>query len=101
VNSQVIKPVTVSLGGAAYNTGEIIDYIKNTIPGTVFVDGYSLAEKAGSVKAVNVVLIGAASATGLTPVARDLMEKAIYENVPKKFLDLNMEAFKIGYESIK
>lgn len=98
VNLQVIKPVTVSLGGASYNTDEITEYIKSTAPGVVFVDGYSLAENAGSIKAVNVVLLGAAVASGFLPFSKEEVESVIAQNIPKKFLDINLKAFKTGYE---
>jgi indolepyruvate ferredoxin oxidoreductase, beta subunit len=101
VNSQVIKPVTVSLGGASYNTDEIYEHIKALVPDTVFVDGYSLAKAAGSIKAVNVVLLGAAVATGFLPFNKEQVIDIILKNVPKKFLDINLKAFNLGYEYVK
>jgi indolepyruvate ferredoxin oxidoreductase, beta subunit len=100
VNTQVIKPVTVSLGGALYNTDEISEYIKAMVPDAVFVDGYTLAENAGSIKAVNVVLLGASVATGYLPFSKEKVMEIITKNVPKKFLDINLEAFNTGYEFI-
>ena len=97
VNLQAVKPVSASLGGGNYDIGEISTYISNAVPGAVFVDGYRLAGEAGSVKAVNVVLLGAAAASGFLPFSRELMEKVIADNVPGKFRELNIKAFNAGY----
>ncbi len=99
VNTQVIKPVSASLGNSHYDSDEIIKYIKDNSQEVYFVDGYSLAEKAGNVKAVNVVLLGAATAVGKMPFTREIMLNTIIENVPQKFRELNQKAFEMGYEA--
>ncbi len=99
VNTQVIKPVSASLGNSHYDSDEIIKFIKDNSEDVYFVDGYSLAEKAGNVKAVNVVLLGAATAVGKMPFTSEIMLNAIVENVPQKFRELNQKAFQMGYEA--
>jgi len=101
VNTQVIKPVTASFKGTSYDVEAIRNYIILTVPQAIFVDGYALAEKAGSVKAVNVVLLGVALSLGILPFTKDTVEKVIEAIVPKKFLDLNKKAFNIGFEYSK
>lgn len=100
VNTQIIKPVTASLGNSVYNSEEIMLFIKKVVPNPLFIDGYSIAEKAGSVKAVNVVLLGAACAAGMLPFTKDHIENAIKENVPERFLELNLKAFNEGFGAI-
>ncbi len=97
VNKQVIKPVTVSLGNSNYDTDGITEFIKKNCKCPVFIDGYSLAEQAGSVKAVNIVLLGAAAGLGFLPFDRSVLEKVIASNVPQKYVELNMKAFELGY----
>lgn len=99
VNTQVIKPVSASLGNSHYDNDEIIQYIKDNSKEVFFIDGYSLAAKAGSVKAVNVVLLGAATAVGKMPFTKEIILDAIIENVPQKFRELNQKAFETGYEA--
>ena len=67
VNMQKIEPVTVTLGGMEYDA----EAMKQSLSGALFVDGYGLAEQAGSVKAVNVVLLGAALGAGVAAVFRN------------------------------
>jgi indolepyruvate ferredoxin oxidoreductase beta subunit len=75
INTQVIKPVTASLGSNSYDIEGITSYIKTSVPDSVFINGYELAGEAGSVKAVNVVLLGAAVATGILPFEREIVER--------------------------
>ncbi|HEY5584931.1 MAG TPA: indolepyruvate oxidoreductase subunit beta [Ruminiclostridium sp.] len=100
INTQIIKPVTASLGTSQYDVEEIIKYIKNNAKEVYFIDGYSIAKEAGTVKAVNVVLLGAATAVGKMPFSREVMLQSIVENVPQKFRELNEKAFEMGYEYI-
>ena len=59
------------------------------------IDALSLAEQAGSVKAVNVVLIGAmAKSLGSE---KEIWLKTIEKTVPPKFVEMNKRAFELGY----
>lgn len=100
VNTQIIKPVSASLGTSRYDIQEIKDYIDKNSAQLHYIDGYSLANKAGIVKAVNVVLLGAAAAAGQMPFSREIIEHAIIENVPRKYSELNQNAFRLGYDFI-
>jgi indolepyruvate ferredoxin oxidoreductase beta subunit len=100
INTQVIKPVSASLGTSQYDVEEITKYITDNAKEVYFIDGYKLAKEAGTVKAVNVVLLGAATAVGKMPFSREIMLEAIVENVPQKFRELNQKAFEMGYEYI-
>lgn len=98
VNTHTIQPVTASLGAGAYNVDEITAHIKAKASGSIFVNGYNLANEAGSVKAVNVVLLGIALAEKALPLDKSIVEKVIVENVPKRFIDLNIKALNTGYD---
>ncbi len=100
VNTQTIKPVSASLGTSQYDVDKITHYINTNAEKLFYVDGYSIAQEAGSVKAVNVVLLGAAAAVGQLPFNKAVIEKAIMENVPQKFRELNQKAFELGYKNI-
>lgn len=97
-NSQKIDPMPVVIGNAQYPEG-VLDAIRATGADLVEADALSLAVEAGSPKAVNVVLIGVMAARMDLPYA--VWEKAIRETVPEKFLEMNLKAFKLGFESAK
>lgn len=59
----------------------------------IMVDGYTIAEQSGSYKAVNTVMIGAAIKHGLLDFDAEFMKEVIKNNIPQKYLDLNIKAF--------
>ncbi len=101
VNTREIKPVTASLQAVSYAVEPIYEFIRSSSSNAIFLDGYALAEEAGSVKALNIVLLGAAAGAGFLPFDKDQLEKAIEENVSRKFLELNRKAFNIGFSYVK
>lgn len=95
VNSQTIDPMPVITGAAQYPQG-LIQKIREQGVTITDVDALSLAEEAGSSKAVNVVLIGVlAKRMHLTYEA---WVKTIRETVPPKFIEMNLKAFDLGYQ---
>jgi indolepyruvate ferredoxin oxidoreductase beta subunit len=66
-------------------------------PDAVFVDGLGLAKDAGSVRSINVVLLGALSCH--LDFSHDEWRRAIETRVPKKTIDVNLTAFELGRRS--
>lgn len=97
-NTQQIDPMPVITGMAEY-PGDIVKKISEKGINIIPVDAHSLAIEAGSVKAVNVVLMGAMAAK--LSLSKEAWLKAVEENVPPKFLELNKKAFMLGYSSCK
>lgn len=97
VNTRAIKPVTSSLDSVSYDTGPIFDYIKKSSRESMLVDGYELSMNAGSVKTLNIVLLGIAVSAGYLPFGREIIESVIMENVSPKYIELNKKAFNIGF----
>lgn len=94
-NTQKIDPMPVVTGAAAYPEGLLAAMAQKQID-VVSIDALTLAEQAGAIKAVNVVLIGAMA-------KRMGMDKAIWLDavshcVPQKFLETNQKAFDFGYD---
>ena len=58
-------------------------------------DCLSLAEKAGSSKAVNIALMGRLSKS-FPEIKEEVWQEALKANVPPKFLELNQKAFELG-----
>ena len=61
------------------------------------IDALSLAQEAGSAKAVNIVLMGRLSRW--FDFSREQWMAAIEASVPEKFLELNKKAFLLGAEA--
>lgn len=92
-NTQRMNPMPVITGAMEYPEN-IQDKIAAKAD-LVAVDALSLAEKAGTIKAVNVVLIGLLAKS--MNVDKNVWIETIKETVPEKFIDLNLKAFDMGY----
>jgi len=94
INTQRIDPMPVITGKAKYPEN-IIEKIKADYPNVVTVPALELAEACGSIKAVNVVMIGVLAKR--TDIPEETWLDAIRKTVKPQFVDLNIEAFKKGY----
>ena len=94
VNEQKISPMPVITGNATYPEN-ICEKISNS-SNLISVDALALAKKAGNTKAVNVVLIGILAKSTDIPYERWI--ESLKKTVPEKFLELNINAFNLGYE---
>ena len=94
VNDQRINPMPVITGAAQYPEN-ILDKLSAKVD-TTAVDALALATEAGSIKAVNVVLIGLMAKS--TDIPYDVWIETIKTTVPPKFLEVNLKAFELGYK---
>ena len=97
-NTQQIEPMPVITGAAAYPEN-LVDKMKAAGAKVDAFDALALAERAGSSKAVNIVLIGRLSK--YFPFPEDAWINALEETVPLMFLELNRRAFESGASSVE
>ena len=95
-NTQQINPMPVITGAAQYPDNLAEKMQAAGIDVDAF-DALSLANEAGSSKAVNIVLMGHLS-RNFDFTLEEWME-AIEKSVPPKFLELNKKAFMLGREA--
>ncbi len=93
VNTQKINPMPVIIGAAEYPENLEKKISESGISLEAF-DALSLAEQAGSAKAVNIALMGKLSR--FFDFSEEEWMRAIEESVPAKFLELNKKAFLLG-----
>lgn len=92
-NTQQIDPMPVITGAAEYPE-DLISKLKATGAKVDALDCLSLAEQAGSAKAVNIVLLGRLSHYFDLP--DEAWMRSLEANVPPKFLEMNKKAFELG-----
>lgn len=92
-NTQQIEPMPVITGAMEYPT-DIIAKIKDKGADITALDALSLANEAGSSRAVNVVLMGVLSTMMDFPA--DAWKNALEACVPAKALEINRKAFELG-----
>ena len=94
-NNQETDPMPVIIGKAEYPTA-ILEEIKSLGVYVDELDALSIAESAGSAKAVNIVLMGRLAK--YLGIEKEKWLKAIEVTVPEKFKELNLKAFMLGYD---
>ena len=92
-NTQQINPMPVIIGAAEYPENLVEKMLAAGIDLDA-IDALSLAEQAGSSKAVNLVLMGRLSTYFDIPEEEWL--QTIETSVPEKFLEMNKKAFTLG-----
>lgn len=92
-NTQQVNPMPVIIGAAEYPEN-LLGKMREKGIDVDAIDALSLAEQAGSSKAVNLVLMGRLS--GYFDFEAEEWLKAIERSVPEKFLELNKKAFQLG-----
>ncbi|MDR0222389.1 MAG: indolepyruvate oxidoreductase subunit beta [Oscillospiraceae bacterium] len=96
INTQKLPPMPVITGAAEYNA-DIIGKIAASGAAVKSLNALELAERAGSARAVNVVMMGALS--NELGFGGEMWEAALSGCSPAKALDINRKAFKLGKEA--
>ena len=95
-NTQQVNPMPV-MTGAAQHTDALVENIRAAGMDVDAIDALSLAEEAGSAKAVNLVLMGRLAKWFV--FSDEEWMAAIEQSVPAKFLEMNKKAFALGREA--
>ncbi len=90
VNKKVVQPVTASLSGKVFSEEEMISYLEKIAGKVIAVDTDSACHELGSSKVVNMVLLGAASKSGL--ISKEQLKSALKLLVKPEFYELNVKA---------
>ena len=90
VNKKVVQPVTASLSGKTFDENEMISYLEKTTGNVIAVDTDQACKDLGSSKVVNMVLLGAASKSGL--ISKEELKAALKLLVKPEFYELNVKA---------
>ena len=93
-NTQEVDPMPVITGAAQY-PDNIVEKLESAGAKVDAKDFLSIAEQAGSAKAVNIVLMGRLSKY-FEDIPYEVWDKAIDEIVPEKYRELNHKALKLG-----
>ncbi|SFM81754.1 indolepyruvate oxidoreductase subunit beta [Thermodesulforhabdus norvegica] len=99
VNSVPIPPFSVSRGEATYpDIDYMVSELKKNLCRVYVTDAREIALKAGSERAVNIVLVGVLFGLGLLPLERKHLEQALFSLLPERLVDMNLRAFEGGVE---
>lgn len=94
VNTHPIMPVTAALTGSDYTGAEMLAYLERNAEKVVTVDGDKAITDIGSPKVLNMVMLGAAVASGLLPFSLEEIEQTMRATVKPQFAELNSKALR-------
>ena len=97
VNDQRIDPITVVTGAAEYPEG-ILEKLSAEYK-VYSIDAMEEAKKLGNTRTFNVIVLGMAARH--MNYAKEDWEKVISAKVPQKTIDMNLAAFRRGYDSVE
>jgi indolepyruvate ferredoxin oxidoreductase beta subunit len=102
MSDEKIPPVELAAKMLKYpSMEEIVKKIRCFTKNVTIVEAAKLAKKAGNILTQNIVLIGALAGAEKMPVKTESVVEALRELVPPRHLDVNVKAFKLGYECVK
>ncbi len=93
LNDYSLNPPSVSLGVDKYPEG-IYELLKGSFPNVSLIKGLEIAEGLGNPKAVGTVILGHLSK--YIDIAADKWTEVMKDNLPKKILEINLNAFDAG-----
>lgn len=102
-NTIPIVPSTISQTGERYPSveNEIIPTLKQEYNNVHPLNGNQLAEDAGSILSLNMVLLGALTASDDFILSKNDIIKAMKNNLKPKFHEMNIKAIENGYNAVK
>ena len=101
MNLDPLLPSMVAAGFETYpEVDDIVAAIRKVTPNVKTIGATDLAIEAGKAVAANSVMIGAVAAVKGFPLSKELLLDELKKNVPQKFLDLNVKAFQLGYDTM-
>lgn len=101
MNISKYESVDVKTGQAEYpSISDIIDYFKKLNANVITLDATEIAIKAGTAKAMNVVMLGTLATCPKNPVPRKILEEVIKDRVPAKTVKVNLKAFELGFNKV-
>ena len=99
VSSHPVMPVTAALAGTDYTGSETVAYLRREVRALHVLDGAAAAREVGSPKALNVIMLGAALASGaLDFLTEEDVRAAIRQKVKPQFVEMNEKALRYARE---
>ena len=99
-NLAPLMPFTVNIGQGVYpDLKELQELIRRKTSRLIAFNAAAKAKEAGNPLSVNMVLLGALTQTGILPLSLEQVKAAMRTKTKKAFLDSNLKAFDLGYET--
>lgn len=102
VNTERIDPIEVISGLTKYPDLDTVLSPLKALSGTfIGFNATRMAESAGGLITLNVVMLGALTACGILPFSEGRVTRVLEEEVPRAVLPMNLKAFRLGFDFVK
>ena len=101
VCDRAVNPVTAALADTKYSAEAMLDYLKANVENCLVLHVDDILALTGSVKAVNMALVGAMAQTGTMELTYADVDHAMTHRIKPAFLEMNRKALKYGAECVK
>jgi indolepyruvate ferredoxin oxidoreductase beta subunit len=98
-NTSPVAPFAVASGRDQYpDVSAMMQAMSSQVDRLIAYDARALAREAGSELSVNIVMLGTLMRHGKMPFEKQVVETVLNTRTKKSFLDINLEAFALGYQ---
>jgi indolepyruvate ferredoxin oxidoreductase beta subunit len=102
VNTRALLPSSLQSTGRPYPPlSSLLGPLGEVVGSLATVDATSLAERAGSPRSLNVVMLGMLAGSELLSLPSDGILAAIVSNALPAFVEINRNAFRLGAEAVR
>lgn len=99
VNESPVMPIGVQAGGFPYPDAAALWSLLDRMTGSCHrVAGSETARALGNIQVLNSIMLGALCSSGWTGFKAERFKKTLQEELPARFVDLNLEAFDRGFD---
>ncbi|MDR1820376.1 MAG: indolepyruvate oxidoreductase subunit beta [Methanobrevibacter sp.] len=101
-NTNPIIPPNINSQKNSYpDIGRVVKTLKDNYPYVYNIDGDKLAQEAGSIMTLNMVLLGAATGENSFPLSKESIISSMKDNLKENFHEMNLKAIEKGFGSVK
>jgi indolepyruvate ferredoxin oxidoreductase beta subunit len=101
-NVKPLPPFTVAIGQGIYpDIDEALALIKARVRSLISLNGDELAERAGNLLSLNMVMLGALIGSGVIPLEEGALKETIARSTKQAFLESNLKAFDLGLSAAR
>ncbi|MDR0797385.1 MAG: indolepyruvate oxidoreductase subunit beta [Nitrososphaerota archaeon] len=101
VNTKYIQPSSFTKNVKPKTPQALLDIIKTFTTNVHEVNASNIANQLGNNLTVNTILLGALSALPIMPIKRKSFENAMATKLKEKYLQINLQAFDLGRQSVQ
>lgn len=91
-----VAPVMAALKGDEYDADAMMEYLKANAKHLIVLDAEEIVRVCGTMRALNVALLGAVAASGKMPLTMEEAENALRKKIKPELLEINLTALKYG-----